>query len=216
MTTSEQIIRDLALIANVGETVELLNLYQELPIVNKAAFEKIEGDAITFATHRHQLTCIEIDRRTILLSDIMQVAISAELVSLDKAAGMVTLTHFAPLNQQVGDRLTVRVAPQIPYPVILTTEGRQAPASLADITIHGLGLRLPSAEIHLTRKQPVQLLFQLPNGPISLAGEVRYIKQEGEGYRVGVDFSQEVRMKALIAQYISGRRAEILEELDAA
>jgi len=62
----------------------------------------------------------------------------------------------------------------------------------------------------------VKLTLQLPNAQINAAGVVRYVKQDADSFRAGVDFSQDVRVKALVAQYITGRRAEILNELDAA
>ncbi|HLF00871.1 MAG TPA: PilZ domain-containing protein [Anaerolineales bacterium] len=216
MTTIEQIIHDLKQIADVGETIELLNTYKGLPIVNKASFEKIDGGAITLKTQPHQLTCLSLEQRAVLLSDILQIAIRADVTAIDKAAGTVTLANFTVTSQKVGDRMTVRVEPREPYPVDFSAQNQTAPAALADISINGLGLHMPGAPLALKRRSKVQLTFQLPNAEISAAGEVRYVKQEPDGQRVGIDFSQDVRIKALVAQYISGRRSEILDELDRA
>lgn len=216
MPTPEQLIHDLKQIADVGETVELLNTYKGLPIVNKASFEKIDGGAITLKTQRQQLVCLPLEQHTVILSDILQIAIRADVSEIDPAASTVTLSNFTVTSQKVGDRMTVRVEPREPYPVGFSAQGQAARAALADISINGLGLHIPGASLGLKRRSRVQLDLKLPNASITADGEVRYVKQGPDGLRVGIDFSQDVRIKALVAQYISGRRAEILAELDRA
>jgi hypothetical protein len=216
MTPSEQLFKDLNEIARVGEGVEIMNVYRCLPIVNKASFVNIGADTVTLKTTPPQLTCLERDGYTVLLSDILQVAISANVVAMDKNAGTVTLGNVAITNKKVGDRLTVRVEPRELIPVIVTAEGQTASGAVIDISLNGAGILIPGTVFRLKRKMATQLNFELPNARIESSGIVSYTKQEPGSFRAGVDFSQDVRVKALVAQYITARRDEILAELEAA
>lgn len=213
---SEEIIANLGQIASVNVDVELLNLYKGLPIVHKASIQKIEGSVVTLGVHKHQLTCLELDKSTVILSEIIDQAVSADVARLDKSASTVDLENFAYTSRKVGERMMVRVEPSGSIAVEVAVDGQKAAAVLADISLNGVGLHIPGAAFRLKKKMPVRLSFHLPNAEISAAGVVRYTKQGADGVRAGVDFSQDVRMKALVAQYITGRRAEILNELDAA
>ena len=216
MSTTAQIIQDLKHIADVGESVELLNLYKGLPIVNRASFANIGAHDITLNTNHHQLVCLVHDGHTVILSDILQVALSADVAATDQAAGAVTLNNLAITTKKVGDRMTVRVEPHGLIPVEVSAEGQTASGAIADISLNGVGLLIPGTVFRLKRKMPVQVIFQLPNARIESAGLVRYTKQEAGSFRAGIDISQDVAIKARLAQYISGRRAEILDELDRA
>jgi hypothetical protein len=216
MTPSEQLFKDLKEIARVGEGVEIMNVYRCLPIVNKASFVNIGADTVTLKTTRPQLICLERDGHAVLLSDILQVAISADVAAIDKAAETVTLGNVAITNKKVGDRLTVRVEPRELIPVIVTAEGQTASGAVIDISLNGAGILIPGTVFRLKRKMTTQLNFELPNAKIESSGIVSYTKQEPGSFRAGVDFSQDVRVKALVAQYINARRDEILAELDAA
>jgi len=216
MTPSEQLFKDLRDIAEVGEGVELLNVYRCLPVVNKASFTNITTDTITLKTARPQLVCLERDGHCVILSDIMQVAMSADVTGLDKAAGTVTLANLAITNKKVGDRLTVRVEPQELIPVEVAAESQTASGAVIDISLNGVGILIPGTVFRLKKKMEVKLIFELPDARIETTGIVSYTKQEPGSFRAGVDFSQEVRVKALVAHYINIRRDEILGELDAA
>lgn len=216
MTPSEQLFKDLHEIAEVGEGVELLNVYRCLPVVNKASFVNIAADTITLKTTRPQLICLERDGHGVILSDILQVAVSANVAALDKEAGTVTLGSLAITNKKVGDRLTVRVEPQEMIPVEIKAEGQIASGAVIDISLNGVGILIPGTVFQLKKKIDVKLAFELPNARIETSGVVSYTKQEPGSFRAGVDFSQEVRVKAQVAHYINARRDEILAELDAA
>jgi PilZ domain len=216
MTQSEQLIKDLREIAAVGEGIDIMNVFRCLPIVNKAAIVNIGVDTLTLKTARTQLVCLERDGHAVLLSDILQVAVSGTVTTFDKEAGTVTLNNLAITNQKVGDRLTVRVEPQELIPVIITAEGQTASGAVIDISLNGAGILIPGTVFRLKRKMVAQLNFELPNARIESSGIVSYSKQEPGSSRAGVDFSQDVRVKALVSQYIHARRDEILIELEAA
>ncbi|MBM4423206.1 MAG: PilZ domain-containing protein [Chloroflexi bacterium] len=216
MKRSEQIIADLGQIASVNVEVELLNLYRGLPIVHKASIAKIEGGMVTFRVHKHQLVCLDAEKQTVILSEILQEAVGASVVALDKQTSTADLTNFVYTAQKLGERMMVRVEPKGSISVEVAADGGKAVAALADISLNGVGLRMPGVGVRLKKKMPVKLTLQLPNAQINAAGVVRYVKQDADSFRAGVDFSQDVRVKALVAQYITGRRAEILNELDAA
>lgn len=214
--STEAIMADLHEIANVGEGVELLNLYKGVPIVNKATFVHFEADSVTLKTQRPQLVCLERDGRTVVLSDIMQVALSAQVAAVDRSAETVTLDHLAITDKKVGDRMTVRVEPKEAISVDVTVGSQKIAAALADISMSGAGLHVQDTTYEFKKKMPVRMTFQLPGGQIDSSGIVRYAKQETDRLRVGVDLSQDIHIRAMIARYVNARRAEILGELDAA
>jgi hypothetical protein len=212
----ERIMADLHEVANVGEGVELLNLYKGVPIVNKASFVKFDGEVVTLKTVRPQLVCLERDRRTVVLSDILQVALSAEVTGLDPDHQTVSISHLSITDKNVGDRMTVRVEPAGVVAVDLKVDGQIVPATLVDISLNGAGLYIPGLTAPFRKKMPVQITVPLPNGQIDSTGVVRYARAATAGLRVGVDFSENIRIRAMLSQYINSRRAEILGELGSA
>lgn len=214
--STEAIMADLHEVANASESVELLNLYKGVPVVSKASFVRFDPQAVTLKTTRPQLVCLERDGRTVVLSDILQVALSAQVAALDAGAQTVTLAQLSITDKNVGDRMTVRVEPLEVIPVNLWAGDQLLAARLTDLSLNGAGLMISGSFPGLKRKMPVRLAFQLPNGPVDSEGIIRYSKQDTASIRVGVDFSENTRIRVMVADYIAARRDEIMSELGAA
>jgi hypothetical protein len=119
-------------------------------------------------------------------------------------------------DKNVGDRMTVRVEPAGVIAVDLKVDGQMVAATLMDISLNGAGLYIPGLTVPFRKKMPVQITIPLPNAQIDTSGVVRYARAATAGLRVGVDFSENIRIRAMLAQYLNSRRADILGELGAA
>jgi hypothetical protein len=216
MKQSDQILFGLERVAKAGGEVELLNGYKGLPIVTKASILKIGDDTVTLKVHKHQLTCLEIEQHTYILCLELEEAASATVIELDKAAGTAGLVNFLYAGRKIGERMILRVEPKDPIAVTIQTDGQIISGNLIDISIDGAGIRLsaPAADQLLKRQSAVQVSFQLLNTRLEFSGTVAYLRTTNDANRLGVDFSADPHLKAAISQYITQRRAEIMNELD--
>lgn len=218
MKQSDQILFALERVAKAQGEVELLNGYKGLPIVTKASILRLGDDTAALNVHKHQLTCLEIEQHTYILCPELEEAASATVIELDKAAGTVELANFLYAGRKIGERMILRVEPKDPIPVTIQIDGQTISGNLIDLSIDGVGIRLsaPAADQLLKRQSAAQVSFQLLNTRLEFSGTVAYLKAVNDTNRLGVDFSADPHLKAAINQYIAQRRAEIMNELDAA
>jgi hypothetical protein len=111
----------------------------------------------------------------------------------------------------------VRVEPQTPMPVRLELEGRPVAGHIVDLSLGGLAVQVAAEPAGHPLKPNISapLAFELPSGPVELAGLVRSVRAEGSGKRLGIAFTQDAHLGAIVA-YVLQRRVEILGELQAA
>jgi hypothetical protein len=220
VTIYSPIYAGLQRLMTVGRTVDLLNLYQGAPIVYPATVRVLESDHAVLRVPGYEVVCLTLEPSTILLNQILEEAVAADVRAVDLAAGTVTLSRFRYASSHVGDRMTVRVTPRDPVPVALECGGQRVDGELADMSINGLGVHVPVARAGVLRPRAVvHLKLALPQSAdhggdmaLDLSGAVRFVKTEGEVNRVGIVFAQDVQMLTIL-HYVRERQTEILADL---
>ncbi len=216
MKQSDQILFGLERVAKAGGDVELLNGYKGLPIVTKASIVKLGEGIATLNFQKRQAACLELEGHTYILCAELEEAASATVVALDRAANTVDLANFLYAGRKIGERAIVRVEPKDEITATLQADGQTLAGLLVDISMDGVGVHLSASDIdqHLKRQLAVQVSFDLPDQKLEFTGVVAYLKTVSDAQRVGIDFSDDPHLKAVINQYVFQRRAEILNELD--
>jgi len=217
----EAILVGLKAIVQTKKDIELFNVYKGVPVLYKASAQRLHDNVLTITAdaYAYEAVCLGLEKRTLILSDVLEGPISARVRSFEIASGLTHLEDFAYASGKIGERLIVRVAPKDPTEVALEDhEGQLIPASLIDISMDGLGVYLlpPGAEQTLKQKPTVHVVLELPTAKINLSGAVRYIRAEPDGrHRAGISFAQDILVRTAITNYIAHRRGEILSELQA-
>lgn len=218
MTSSNPILAGLQRLMRAGRPLDLLNLYKGVPIVYPAVVRELDETQAVVRVTGFELVCLTLEPTTILLSQMLEEAVSARVLAVDLPDQTARLGYFEYASSRVGDRMTVRVAPRETVDVAVEVGERVVAGQLADVSINGVGLHLPSAQTALIRPRAVVRL-SLPlvepsAAPATLSGTVRFVRPEGEVTRVGIVFAQDVQTLTIL-QYVRERQTEILDEIRA-
>lgn len=216
MTISASIFSGLQRLQRAGRPLDLLNLHQGAPIVYAATVQALDEEVATLRVPGFEIVCLTLEPTTILLSQMLEEAVSARVLAVDLRAGTAALGQFRYASSRVGDRMTVRVAPQPAAAVSLEYGDHVFAGQLADVSISGVGLHLPSVQAALLRPRGVvRLRLELPGvgtEPLSLSGTIRFVRSDGAQSRVGVVFAQDVQTLTIL-HYVRDRQEAILAEL---
>jgi hypothetical protein len=218
MTIPEPILAGLQRLQRANRPLDLLNLYMGAPIVYPAFVQSAEAAGVVLRVPSFEVVCLTLERSTILLSQMLEEAVSAQVQAVDLPAGLASLDQLQYASHHVGDRMTVRVAPRHSVTVPLECGGVTLRGQLTDVSINGLGLHLPASQAGALRPRAVvHLTLPLPQPvatALNLSGTVRFVRAEGDVARVGITFAQDVQMLSILP-YVRERQNEILAELKA-
>lgn len=202
--------------------LELLNTYQGVPVVYPATLQSVAEDTLTVKVTGYEIVCLALEPATTLLSPLLEDPVRASVTDCDLASGVATLSKFQYTSAKVGDRMIARVAPQTSLTVELEAAGQTLTGQLADVSIVGLGLTVPPAQVtHLRPHLAVSVTLTLPvepATPLRLAGIIRSIKPTStpgrESNRIGIQFTPQTQ-PFVIHQYVRERQSAITRELKA-
>ena len=216
MKTDATIAADLRHIAHTHQPVELLNVYEGLPVLYKAEVLKVgtEPDHALIRFSSYEAVCLTLNRRTTLLTELLAGPVDAGVQACDLAAGTATLDDFRYARGRVGDRLILRVTPSEPLPVRLTSSQLDLGGLAVDLSLSGLGVTFtpPGAAATLRRQAPVQVKLKIEGTPLELPGTVRYVRLVTNTCRVGITLVPTPEARVLF-QYLHARHDAILKEL---
>src|SRR3989304_537036 len=174
--TDSTIIADLRHIARTRQEVELLNVYKGIPVLYRAAVEKVGNDRAVVPFHRPEAACLTLENKTTILTDLLAGPVNAAVLSVDLAAGSAALGEFHYAHAKVGDRVTLPVAPHDAVEVTIQSGQQRVTGSLADLSMTGIGVYIspPDEATALRRKSVVQITLKLEAALLDLAGTVHY------------------------------------------
>lgn len=219
MLTTADIFDQLIRLAQTKQEVRLVNEYKGIPISYEAVLQSVGENSATLAVHKYQAVCLELERRTFIISEGLTSVLRAQVASVDVVSSTSTLNEFSYAPETIGGRSAVRVEPKEPVTVTLLSQGRKFSGSLADISVSGLGVYTVAAYIYtpgfLKKGAPVQIAFKLPSerGEIRLPGMVLNITKDKGSYRLGIGTTPDALSKNAISQFVAQRQSEILREV---
>ena len=165
-----EIIEQLREIAARSNQIRLLNVYQGVPISYPAAITAVTENTLRVQTGRYQLACLYLERETFIQSSHLPEILKAKVLELDLPAQEASLGSFELEQEQVGDRMVVRVQPKNPIESKIKTADPQAlvRGELADISGDGMGIFIDRRAFLARRYRPgdlIEILLTLPVSP---------------------------------------------------
>ena len=216
METSEIILTDLKAVLLEGHReFSLLNMYKGVPLVCQAHMDQIEGSSAIFTVQPPESATLQTEETTLVLSNGLLEVLEARVECLDLVSGKFGLSNFSYAGSKYANRRELRVEPAESIPVQIASDGRMLSGNIADLSVRGMGLRLPADELTstFTLGKTIAITLHLPENKVRLEGKIRSIMRTKQYLRLAMEFTGSVPEKASIIHYVMQRRSEIVAEI---
>lgn len=216
METSEIILTDLKAVLLEGHReFSLLNMYKGVPLVCQARLDMVEGEGAIFTVQPPESAALQREEKTLVLSNGLLEVLEARVKCLDLVSGKFSLSSFAYAGSKYANRRELRVEPAGSIPVQIASDGRMHSGDIADLSVRGMGVRLPVQELTstFTLGKTIAVTLHLPDSRVRLEGKIRSIMRAPEYLRLAMEFTGSVPEKASIIHYVMQRRSEIVTEI---
>ncbi len=218
MDQSVRVTTDLqAILVEKQRDFQLLSFYKGVPFMCNARLESVSGEQVVFTAQPPICAVLQLQREVTVLSNGLLEPIQGRVERFDLASGETILTGLAYAGSKFANRLELRVEPESQLQVALELGGLTLACKVIDISMRGIGLRLPGPPpgTPIAHGGTVGVLLMLPGNTVSLRGRVRNLVRGNTGLRISIEFTAEVPEKVHVVRYIMRRRAEIFAEVGA-
>lgn len=215
-----EIMQILQKIQAAGAPVRLINGYKGMPVVTEARIENVSEQGAQFTLSPNQMVCLKLEGQSHISSESLPSVVRARLIDLDFQSGTAHLNSFAYAPRTIGKRTPVRVCPDQPIPVLISSGFRKVRGTLGDISEMGVGLYSLAAQTFnpglLQRDSQVTITLRLPgdDSDIQFEGTILYLSPQEGGYHLGVSTLPGPEARQRISSYVSHRLLEIKAEVD--
>ena len=214
---SNSIIKSFEKMRDESESVEFINLYKGVPIVNRAKVVDIDGSRVAFKMENPlQEIAMKLDGKAFILkNDYITRYIKADIVYTNFLNDTVVLENFVYLlNMPAAQREYIRVHPDILAKVVLKRDDNVViEGMLYDLSQSGLGVVSENNE-GLFNDAEVYTSFELEEGDLlEVKGKIVNIIEYNGAYRYCIKIFPNLEQVDKIARYVEKRKNEILEDL---
>ena len=228
MHTNAQIILDLERKIGFHQPLDFLGNWKGVPVMVTGHIKEVFDEKIIFQLKPPDSICFTHEKFALILHDVFIMGIQGRILAFDPKEGIAALGEFSYVNRGFGNRTTVRVEPDtpiqaelvlldIPIATQLVVDETTLPCQVIDISLNGFGLLVKSTEdLKDAKGKTIRIKIYLLNKDIEIPGILVGIFQKGDSLRLAVSFAQDAPNHAIIARYISQRRVEIRQEIQAA
>ena len=212
---TEQVISELKHLMLRQKPIEVLNFYKALPVTSPARIKSFEGQVAVVEVEPPYSICLEWEKTTWLLVGEPLEVVTCSVISFDVLKGIARFGNWSFPDARFGNRMTVRVEPDVPREVDLEGPAGTVRAWLHDVSLNGVGMRLPVQirEQFFKLYDRVKFTLHLPNGSMRLSGQIKTINPLEQDERLGIVFTETITERGIIPAYISCRRIALLQEL---
>jgi hypothetical protein len=210
MDINQQIIRDLKEKVGFNAEVDFLNMCKGVPVVFKGNIKSFTSDGIVFEMRSPDSICLEWEGQTMILHDSFLAAIQGDVRSFDITTGLVELTGFTYVDRGFGKRSMVRVEPKEPIEATISIRDREIACLIVDISLNGFGVRTGKLESGTVNQgDAVTLKTHIQDRDVEMPATVLNVFKDEQHTRIAITFPQDTPSHAIVARYITHRRAEI-------
>ena len=223
MNIPEDILGDLKLIAKAQPLITLLNYYKGVPIIYGTSLRRFDLNTATLNVHKYQAVCLALEGRTRIRSKILSLAVQANVLAVDAAAGTARLTDLRSVAYTPERRLPVKPDPAQPVEVELMAQNWTVHGKLEEISLLSLSVYLPASqiffepEIVFQENSGLQLRLRLPSAEqsLELTGQVIQGAPQENDYTLGIRLAANPGVSQAIQDYLLQRQAAAVQELKA-
>ncbi|HLF89849.1 MAG TPA: PilZ domain-containing protein [Anaerolineales bacterium] len=213
---NEMILSSWQRVAAGNHEIDLLSMYKGMPVIHRAKVNFVYEDAVHIHPFTFKSVCLTLSKKIIVLSDLLDEPISADVKTVDLATGTAVLESFSYVSGHLGDRMSPRVEPREPIEIQLESGGRAFTGKVMDLSISGAGAFVSGEGVNKLRSRSiVRFSLPLPDETLHLLGVIRHVRRTTQGSRLGIAFEPGMNLRSVFT-YINQRRAELLEELEEA
>ncbi|HVP21275.1 MAG TPA: PilZ domain-containing protein [Anaerolineaceae bacterium] len=206
-------------LAEKGEKVEMTTIYKGVFLSQRVSHIEFKKDRVQFMPP-HQICCVKPELQIYIHHDSLLKSVVTSVAAMDLATGLVTSTHLSYIDHCWKQRKGDRVQPKQPLRAVLSIAHWSISASIADISVNGIGLLIygmANKGLNIQVKQSIQTGLRLPGSkmPLALSGRIARIDQLGNSAMIslGIETYPNDKQAHQLKSYISGRQTEILEEM---
>lgn len=217
MDTNAQIILDLKNKIDPRQTLDILSNWKGVPVIIHGQILEISDRSVTFQVAPPDSISFTKVENVLILNDVFIMGIRGEIFAFDPKNGTLELGSFTYKDRGFGDREFVRVEPDEPISTILSFNNTSTTGTVIDISLNGFGILAQVPEgVTYTKDQAINLKLSLLDQEVDISGTILAVFPRHEIVRLAISFSQEAPGSAIVTRYISQRRAEIRQEIQAA
>lgn len=191
------------------------NLYKDVPISDDSQVVRVfpkQGRAAVKISE-NQAAASRLEGHTYLKCPLLPGTVKAELISLDREKNVAVIGKFHLSNLREQNRQTVRVQPMLPLETVVTCAVGEVTGEVTDISLTGLGLRLPKSSLKLAEEVKLKITLPATDGGILATGKIVAFRHEGKKSVAGVRLMLGDREEEAVQQYILERQGEVVREL---
>jgi hypothetical protein len=217
MDSNAQIIQDLQNKVGFREMLDFLSDYKGVPVVIKGQIHEIRPQSIIFKVEAPDSICMSWDQYALLLRDSFISGIQGKIIEFNLKDGTVELGELVYSDRGFGDRAMVRVEPQEVIEASLVADKTSFSCQIIDLSLNGFGLLTDTLEAaELSRGQNISVKLRLMDQAIEIPCQTLGVFPKEDVVRLAVSFSAEAPGSAVVTRYITHRRVEIRQEIQAA
>jgi hypothetical protein len=217
MDRNAQIILDLQNKVGPHQPVDFLSYWKGVPVMITGHIQEVREETICFKIEPPDSICFAQDEHALILHDIFIMGIQGRIMAFDPQNGIVEVGEFIYVDRGFGARSIVRVEPEIPIPAGLVLEEIPLSCKVVDLSLTGFGLVAAlTDDLKSAKGKTVSVKLQLFDREIEIPGTLLGIFPKEDTARLAISFSYDAPNHGVVAQYITRRRAEIRQEIQAA
>ncbi len=221
MKDLDDVMKQFEAIAAQEKPIHLINSYRGIPVSYEASIVTINQGYVALKVHPYQATCMALEGKTHVQSDLLPEVYRAKAVAVDVLKSQAILTEFAGVGGTVGNRMTARVQPREPIDAEIYDGEHRIPGKLADISPTGVGVFTFATYIYgdLTFEKGGKVFvdFRLPTSEpvIRCQGKITSLVHQAGTFlhRLGLQITATPSSEPLLQQYVALRQEEILDEM---
>jgi hypothetical protein len=201
--------------------LELTKSYRGLVLQQDVSILEVTTQDATLRTTNSEMSAA-LEGDVYLHSQLFPKPVMAQLKSMDLKKGILVLSGFAYIDNELKKRQHERVRPKHPTYVTLHWKRKAVRECIENISVNGMGIlafKIFERRMQIQPGSKVQLEFQLsPDHKYSgLSGKIIYINTIDRYLTtIGIQLFPTARESRLLEKYIAPREQEILEELNQA
>lgn len=215
-------LREFEIMAESGQSIELINNYRGISVVNPANVKQVREGYVSVGVHPHQAVCMSFETHTLVRSSSFPQVLRARAVAIDVCENEAVLAEFLEAGTNVGRRNSARVQASRPLDADIYHNFQRIPCKLADISATGIGLFAIETYIHssldftLGGEVVVDVLLPPSDTTLRFQGKIVSMADTGGHYlrRIGLEIFPDERSKPILESYVENRMKELQSELD--
>ena len=204
--------------ANSDQLLRVEMLYQGVPVHHEGTLLTAADGVASVHLGSGREVLVEVDDEVMISAPFLERPVLAKVTEVNGRDGEVALCGFHFSGHAASTRSELRVQPDEPLPVVLRVRKLEAEGMVIDISVSGLALSLEELG-DLKERDWVHLDMELPRGDgvekVMVRGEVTRISQRKNSFRVGLTLKNAPKVEELLAEYVTGRQAEVIRQVQA-